>query len=90
MEPAPRTNGAQAQNLLCRIAHRILALSAPPISHPMETSFSSQQGRKVFAAANEPKKLLIVPHGTHWLANENGYLDTVANFIITNLQTNNK
>lgn len=44
-----------------------------------------EQGRKVFAAANDPKKLLVVPNGTHWLVNENGYLDAVVEFILTNL-----
>lgn len=44
------------------------------------------QGRKVFAAANEPKKLLIVPRGGHWLPGEKGYIDTVANFILANLK----
>ncbi len=47
-----------------------------------------EQGRKVFAAANEPKKLLIIPHGSHWLASEKGYLDTVAEFITANLNAN--
>lgn len=46
-----------------------------------------EQGRKVFAAANEPKKLMIVPHGTHWLLNEKGYFDEVVNFILANLTT---
>ena len=45
-----------------------------------------EQGRKVFAAANEPKKLLIVPRGSHWLASEKGYMDTVAEFMTTNLK----
>jgi uncharacterized protein len=45
------------------------------------------QGRKVFAAANEPKKLIIIPNGTHWLVNENGYLDKVIDFLLTNLAT---
>lgn len=49
-----------------------------------------EQGRKVFAAANEPKKLVIVPRGTHWLLNEKGYFDEVVNFILTSLQTNNE
>ncbi|HEX4946559.1 MAG TPA: alpha/beta hydrolase [Blastocatellia bacterium] len=44
-----------------------------------------EQGRKVFAAAPEPKKLLIVPRGTHWLLNEQGYFDAVVDFIHTNL-----
>ena len=45
----------------------------------------TEQGRKVFAAANEPKKLMIVPHGHHWLPSENGYLDSVAEFITSHL-----
>lgn len=49
-----------------------------------------EQGRKVFAAANEPKKLIIVPGGNHWLLNEKGYFDEVVNFILTNLQTNDE
>jgi uncharacterized protein len=45
-----------------------------------------EQGRKVFAAANEPKKLLIIPRGSHWLASENGYMDAVTEFISANLK----
>jgi uncharacterized protein len=44
-----------------------------------------EQGRKVFAAANEPKKLLIIPRGSHWLPSEKGYMDSVAEFIVTHL-----
>lgn len=47
-----------------------------------------EQGHKVFAAANEPKKLLILPRGSHWLASEKDYLDMVADFIATNLKAN--
>ena len=49
----------------------------------------TEQGRKVFAAANEPKKLLIIPHGKHWLPSENGYMDSIANFILSNLNKSN-
>lgn len=49
----------------------------------------TEQGRKVFAAANEPKKLMIVPKGKHWLPGENGYLDSVANFILSTLNKSN-
>ncbi len=49
----------------------------------------TEQGRKVFAAANEPKKLLIIPKGTHWLPSENGYLDSVAEFITATLTQKN-
>lgn len=49
----------------------------------------TEQGRKVFAAANEPKKLMIVPNGKHWLPSKNGYLDSVSEFIVTNLARNN-
>jgi hypothetical protein len=45
-----------------------------------------EQGRKVFAAANEPKKLFILPRGSHWLASEQGYMDSVAEFITTSLK----
>ncbi|MFN7930750.1 MAG: alpha/beta hydrolase [Blastocatellia bacterium] len=44
-----------------------------------------EQGKKVFAAANEPKKLLLIPRGTHWLPSEKGYLDAVAEFIAARL-----
>ena len=46
----------------------------------------TEQGRKVFAAANEPKKLLIIPTGSHWLASESGYLDSITEFILANLK----
>jgi uncharacterized protein len=49
----------------------------------------TEQGRKVFAAANEPKKLMIIPHGKHWLPSVNGYLDSVSEFIVMNLAHNN-
>jgi len=41
------------------------------------------QGRALFAAAHEPKRLLIVPGGTHWLPGSagNDYLAAVASFI---------
>lgn len=44
-----------------------------------------EQGKKVFAAANEPKKLLLIPRGSHWLPSEKGYLDTVVEFMVTQL-----
>ena len=47
----------------------------------------TKQGRKVFAAAHEPKKLLLIPRGTHWLPSEKGYMDSVAEFIAINLTT---
>jgi fermentation-respiration switch protein FrsA (DUF1100 family) len=42
-----------------------------------------EQGRKLYAVANDPKKLLIVPGGGHNLAGALGtaYLDTVSDFI---------
>ncbi len=48
-----------------------------------------EQGRKVFAAANEPKKLMIVPNGKHWLPGVNGYLDSISEFIVTSLVHSN-
>ncbi len=45
------------------------------------------QGKKVFAAAPEPKKLLLIPRGTHWLPSVKGYMDSVAEFIAINLTT---
>lgn len=48
-----------------------------------------EQGRKVFAAASEPKKLLIIPNGSHWLPSVNGYVDQVADFIINSLPHTN-
>lgn len=51
-----------------------------------DTIIPVEQGRKVFAAAQEPKKLLIIPRGSHWLASETGYMDSVAEFIIANLK----
>lgn len=44
-----------------------------------------EQGKKVFAAANEPKKLMLIPRGTHWLPSKKGYMDAVAEFIVTRL-----
>lgn len=45
----------------------------------------AEQGRKVFAAAPEPKKLLLIPHGSHWLPNVKGYMDSVTEFIVAHL-----
>jgi fermentation-respiration switch protein FrsA (DUF1100 family) len=41
------------------------------------------QGRKLYAAANDPKRLLLVEGGTHNLAGEGGkaYLSQIASFI---------
>lgn len=47
----------------------------------------TEQGRKVFAAAHDPKKLMIIPRGTHWLPSVHGYMDSVADFIVTSLVT---
>ena len=49
----------------------------------------TEQGRKVFAAANEPKKLMIIAHGKHWLPETNGYLNSVSEFIVLSLARNN-
>ena len=49
----------------------------------------TEQGRKVFTAAHEPKKLLIVPNGHHWLPETNGYLNSVSEFIVSSLARNN-
>jgi pimeloyl-ACP methyl ester carboxylesterase len=49
----------------------------------------TEQGRKLYEAANEPKKLLIIPgagHGVSCVAGE-AYLDTVAEFIRDAVQT---
>ncbi len=42
-----------------------------------------EQGERLYAAAREPKKLIIVPGAHHWLPGAGGkaYLDSVADFI---------
>jgi hypothetical protein len=47
-----------------------------------------EQGRKLFAAAKEPKKLMEIVGGKHWVAEVGGqkYMDAVAEFITTNSQ----
>ncbi|MBS1807891.1 MAG: alpha/beta hydrolase [Acidobacteria bacterium] len=50
----------------------------------------TEQGQKVFAAAREPKKLLLIPRGTHWLPSVNGYMDSVVEFIVTSLTANER
>ena len=41
-----------------------------------------EQGERLYAAARNPKKLIIVPGGHHWLpAGGRAYLDSVAEFI---------
>ncbi len=69
-------------------ARKIAAAKCPVlVAHgDADTIIPVEQGRKVFAAANEPKKLLIISRGSHWLAREQGYMDTVAEFIAANLQ----
>lgn len=47
------------------------------------------QGRHLFAAAPEPKKLMIVPGGTHWLPAAPGYVDSVVGFIQEKLRQAN-
>lgn len=73
-------------------AQKIASVSCPVlITHgDADEIIPTEQGHKVFAAANEPKKLLIVPNGSHWLPSQNGYLDTVVEFISTHLPTNNE
>ena len=68
-------------------ARKISSVKCPVlITHgEADEMIPTAQGRKVFAAAHEPKKLIIVPHGKHWLPSVNGYLDAVANFIVTTL-----
>ena len=48
-----------------------------------DPTIPTEQGRKLYEAANEPKKLIIIPgagHGVSCVAGE-AYLDTVAGFI---------
>lgn len=43
----------------------------------------TEQGRKLYAAANEPKKLIVLPGAGHGVSSSggSGYLDTLAEFI---------
>jgi hypothetical protein len=70
-------------------ARKIAQVKCPVlVTHGDEDSIiPTEQGRKVFAAANEPKRLMIVPRGSHWLPSEKGYMDAVAEFITANLKT---
>lgn len=48
-----------------------------------DPTIPTEQGRKLFAAANEPKKLIIIPGAGHGVSSFGGdrYLDTIAEFI---------
>lgn len=48
-----------------------------------DPTIPTEQGRKLYAAANEPKKLLILPGAGHGVSSFGGdrYLDTMAEFI---------
>jgi hypothetical protein len=43
-------------------------------------------GQRLFAAAREPKKQIIIEGGTHWLPGRKDYIDSVAEFIRGALQ----
>ena len=66
-------------------ARKITTVHCPVlISHgTLDTTIPVAQGRKLFAAANEPKQLLIIEGGTHNLAGEGGetYLSQIISFI---------
>ncbi|MFN0121449.1 MAG: alpha/beta hydrolase, partial [Blastocatellia bacterium] len=44
---------------------------------------ATDHGHRLFAAANQPKKMILVPGGSHWLPGSAGkkYIDEVAGFI---------
>jgi uncharacterized protein len=48
-----------------------------------DPTIPTEQGRKLYAAANEPKKLIVIPGAGHGVSSfgGDGYLDTVAGFI---------
>jgi hypothetical protein len=72
-------------------ARKIAAVKCPiMVTHgDADEVIPVEQGKKVFGAAPEPKKLLIVPQGKHWLLNEKGYFEAVVHFLITSLRANN-
>jgi fermentation-respiration switch protein FrsA (DUF1100 family) len=49
----------------------------------------TEQGRRLYASANEPKRLVIVPGGTHWLPSSGEkYFAEVSGFLLESLKRN--
>ena len=73
-------------------AGKLAAVNCPVlITHgDPDDTIPTEHGRRLFAAANEPKKLLIFPGAGHNVFGSQGseYLDLIADFVIQAVKTN--